>query len=285
MSSGSDYYKKMVERNVGIITNEQQEKLKECEIPIFGVGGLGGIVAELLARCGVGKLKIVDIDRFEASNLNRQVYAYASTLGMRKVDATEAFLKDINPGLEIEKYHKTDDETIACMLKNSKIAAMCIDQLVPSIHVARRCFENNITMLETVAIPYMNVRVYNRNTISFEAFHNFQTEEKTIDELYNLSEQENREIGECFIKAFVGLEDISSYFSDEAFNNMSKGCFPSFAPFVWLQASLLALETIKVLLDWGEISYAPEYAVYDPVKFRALPPVNLHLQKKTETKG
>ena len=278
MLSESEYYRKMVERNAGIITKEQQEKLRQCEIPVFGVGGLGGIVAELLARCGVGKLKIVDIDRFEASNLNRQVYAYISTMGAHKVDVTEVFLGDINPEMQIEKYYKTDEETIACMLKNSKVAVMCIDKLIPSIHVARRCFENSITMLETVAIPYMNVRVYNQNTISFEAFHKFRTEDKTIDELYNLTEQEAREIGERFVKAFIGLDGVSSYYSDEALNNMSKGSFPSFAPFVWLQASLLALETIKVLLDWGEISYAPEYAVYDPVKFRSLPPVNLHFK-------
>ena len=278
MLSSNDYYEKMVERNIGILTREQQDKLKHCEVPVFGVGGLGGLAAELLVRCGIGKLKIVDIDHFEASNLNRQVYAYKSTLGQHKVDVTERFLKDINPDLQIEKYYKTDKETIGCMLKNSSVAVMCIDKIIPSIHVARRCFAGNITMLETVAIPYMNVRVYNRDTVTFEAFHNFQTEGKTIDELYNLTEEEAKGIGESFVKAFVGLEDISSYYSDDALAGMTKGKFSSFAPFVWLQASLLALETIKVLFSWGEISYAPEYAVYDPVKFKALSPTNLHFQ-------
>jgi molybdopterin/thiamine biosynthesis adenylyltransferase len=268
----------MIERNIGIITKEQQEKLKQCEIPVFGVGGLGSLVAELLVRCGVGKLKIVDIDHFEASNLNRQIYAYKSTLGQHKVDTAERFLKDINPGLKLEKYYKTDEETIGRMLNNSSIAVMCIDKVIPSIHVARRCFENNITMLETVAIPYMNVRVYDRDTISFEAFHNFQTENKTMEELYNLTDCEIQDVEERFIKAFAGLEGIGSYYSDDALADMNKGRFSSFAPFVWLQASLLALEAVKVLLGWGKISYVPEYAVYDPVKFKVLSPDNLHFE-------
>jgi molybdopterin/thiamine biosynthesis adenylyltransferase len=276
MLFNNDYYEKMIERNIGIITAEQQQKLKQCEIPVFGVGGIGGLVAELLVRCGVGKLKIVDIDHFEPSNLNRQVHAYQSTLGMHKVDVTERFLMDINPDLQLEKYYETNEETIASMLNNSTIAMMCIDQLIPSIHVARCCLESNITMLETVAIPYLNVRVYNRDTVSFEAFHNFPTGKKTIEELYQLTDQENQEISECFFKAFAGLEDITSYFNDDALKNMEKGKFSSFAPFVWLQAALLSLEAVKVLLDWGEISYAPEYAVYDPIKFKALSPVNLH---------
>lgn len=278
MLSSDDYYNGMVERNIGILTKEQQAKLKDCEVPVFGVGGLGGLAAELLVRCGIGKLKIVDIDHFEASNLNRQIYAYKSTLGQHKVDVTERFLKDINPGLQLEKYYKTDETTIGSMLKNSSVAVMCIDKVIPSIHVARRCFESDITMLETVAIPYMNVRVYNRDTIKFETFHNFQTKNKSIDELYNLTDEEAQDIGKNFVKAFVGLEDISSYYSDEALAGMNKGNFSSFAPFVWLQASLLALETIKVLLKWGNISYAPDYAVYDPVKFKALAPTNLHFQ-------
>jgi len=276
MLFNNDYYEKMVERNIGILTVEQQQKLKGCGIPVFGVGGVGGLVAELLVRCGVGKLKIVDIDNFEPSNLNRQIYAYKSTLGMHKVDVTERFLMDINPDLQLEKYYETNEETIACMLNNSNIAMMCIDQLIPSIHVARCCLERDITMLETVAMPYLNVRVYNRDTISFEAFHNFPTETKTIEELYCLTEQEKREIRECFFKAFAGLEDITSYYNDDALTNMKNGEFSSFAPFVWLQAALLSLEAIKILLGWGKISYAPEYAVYDPVKFKELSPVNLH---------
>jgi tRNA threonylcarbamoyladenosine dehydratase len=276
MLFNSDYYEKMVERNIGIITVEQQQKLKQCEIPVFGVGGIGGLVAELLVRCGVGKLKIVDIDHFEPSNLNRQVYAYQSTMGKHKVDVTERFLMDINPDLQLEKYYETNEETIACMLNNSSIAMMCIDQLIPSIHVARCCLEKDITMLETVAIPYLNVRVYNRDTISFEDFHNFPTKEKTIEELYDLTDQEMQEVKKCFFKAFAGLEDITSYYSDDGLTNMEKGKFTSFAPFVWMQAVLLSLEAVKVLLNWGEISYVPEYAVYDPMKFKALSPVNLH---------
>lgn len=274
-------YWKMVERNVGMLGEERQEKLRNSCVPVFGVGGIGAIVAELLVRSGVGALKIVDIDRYDHSNMNRQIYAFNSTIGQRKEDVTKRFLLDINPDLEIEVFHETNDETISHMLSGATVALMCIDQLVPSIHVARRCREAEIPMIETVAMPYMNLRVYDSNTLTFEAFHAFPTENKSIDELYNLSENEMEILAEQFIKAFVGIEKITDFYSQKAIEKMKNGYFATFAPMVWMQASMVALEAIKILLDWGEISYAPNYALYDPFQHKMLPPINLALAGKT----
>lgn len=279
MRNKHDYWK-MVERNVGMLGEERQEKLKNACVSVFGVGGIGSVAAELLVRCGVGSLKIVDIDRYDQSNINRQIYAYNSTIGQRKEDVTRRFLLDINPNLDIEVFHETNDETISLMLADAAVALMCIDQLAPSIHVARRCREANIPMVETVAIPYMNLRVYDSHTLTFEAFHAFPTENKSIDELYHLSENEREVIAEQFIKAFVGIENITDYYSPEALEKMKNGNFATFAPMVWMQASMVALEAIKILLKWGDISYAPEYALYDPFQHRTLHPINLALDGK-----
>ena len=268
------YYWNMVERNIGMLGRENQEILKNTIVPIFGVGGGGGVVAELLTRSGIGGLRIVDIDCFEPSNLNRQLFSYQSTLGKQKVDMAEKFLQDINPSLTVEKFHETNDETIEKMLDGAPLAVMCIDKIVPSIHVARHCSRKNITMIETVVIPYLNVRVYTRDTISFEKFHGFATENKTMEELYHLNADEMTELSDCFIRTFAGLDKITGFYRPEAMQDMRQGKFSTLAPLVWLQGALTAMETIKILLDWGSISYVPEYALYDPFLFRIPDPVN-----------
>ena len=76
---------------------EAMEKLAASRVAVFGIGGVGGYVTEALARCGVGALDLIDRDRVSVSNLNRQIIALRSTVGMLKVDAARARILDINP--------------------------------------------------------------------------------------------------------------------------------------------------------------------------------------------
>ena len=78
------------------------EKLKNSRVAVFGLGGVGGYVAEALARAGVGALDLVDNDTVSLSNINRQILALHSTIGMPKIEAAKQRLKDINPNLKIE---------------------------------------------------------------------------------------------------------------------------------------------------------------------------------------
>lgn len=76
-------------------------KLQQCRVAVFGLGGVGGYVAEALARAGVGALDLIDNDEIAESNLNRQILALHSTIGMKKTAVAQARLKDINPALKI----------------------------------------------------------------------------------------------------------------------------------------------------------------------------------------
>ena len=73
-------------------------------IAVFGVGGVGGYVAEALARSGIGALDLIDHDRVDVSNLNRQILATERTVGRYKVDAAEERIKDINPECRVRTY-------------------------------------------------------------------------------------------------------------------------------------------------------------------------------------
>ncbi|MBR5681073.1 MAG: ThiF family adenylyltransferase, partial [Clostridia bacterium] len=73
------------------------EKLAASRVAVFGIGGVGGYVTEALVRSGVGALDLVDHDCVSLSNLNRQIIALRSTVGMLKVDVARARILDINP--------------------------------------------------------------------------------------------------------------------------------------------------------------------------------------------
>lgn len=77
------------------------EKLKNSSVAVFGVGGVGGYVAEALARSGVGRITLIDNDKVSITNLNRQIIALHSTLGRFKTEVMAERIKDINPEAEV----------------------------------------------------------------------------------------------------------------------------------------------------------------------------------------
>lgn len=87
-----------------LLGEKSVEKLAKKRIAVFGAGGVGGFVCEGLVRAGVGSLDIIDKDTVALSNINRQLIALHSTVGMNKVDVLEKRLKDINPNLVLRKY-------------------------------------------------------------------------------------------------------------------------------------------------------------------------------------
>lgn len=87
-----------------LIGEEGIERLQNTRVAVFGVGGVGGHVVEALARSGVGTLDLIDNDTVCLSNINRQIVATHSTLGMYKVDAARDRVLDINPDIKVNVY-------------------------------------------------------------------------------------------------------------------------------------------------------------------------------------
>ena len=84
-----------------MLGDDSLSKLKNSRVAVFGVGGVGGAVAEALARGGVGCIDLVDSDTVSVSNINRQIIALESTVGMYKVDAARERIKDICPDTQV----------------------------------------------------------------------------------------------------------------------------------------------------------------------------------------
>ena len=88
-------------RTRNLIGDNALEKLRNSSVAVFGIGGVGGYVAETLARSGVSRLVLIDGDRVEESNLNRQIIATRTTLGMPKVTAMAERIASINPDCKV----------------------------------------------------------------------------------------------------------------------------------------------------------------------------------------
>ena len=103
------------------------EKLKKAKVCILGLGGLGSNVAVLLARSGIGYLKLVDFDIVEASNLNRQQYRI-SHIGLKKTEAMKTIIKEINPFVEVETLDiKVDRKNIYSIIGDIEIVVEAFD--------------------------------------------------------------------------------------------------------------------------------------------------------------
>lgn len=87
-----------------IFGREAMDRLAESRVAVFGIGGVGGYVAEALARSGVGTLDFVDDDKICLTNINRQILATTKTIGQYKVDAAEERALSINPQIVIHKH-------------------------------------------------------------------------------------------------------------------------------------------------------------------------------------
>lgn len=88
-----------------LLGKEALKKLSESRIAVFGIGGVGGYVVEALARSGIGALDLIDSDKVNVTNINRQIYALINTIGEYKTDVAEERIKQINPECKV-KTHK-----------------------------------------------------------------------------------------------------------------------------------------------------------------------------------
>lgn len=135
-----------------LIGSEGLEKLKRSHIAIFGIGGVGGFIAESLARCGVGKLTLIDCDTVSTTNINRQIIALKSTVGKAKVDVMKERIADINPTAEVNAvfslYNSESAETI--FNGNFDYVADAIDMVSSKIDLIVRSKSKNIPIISSM---------------------------------------------------------------------------------------------------------------------------------------
>lgn len=125
------------------------KRLRASRVAVFGVGGVGGHVVEVLARSGVGAMALIDPDRVSLSNLNRQIVALHSTVGRLKVDVMAERIRDINPDCEVQTHAvfylpETADEID---LTQFDYVVDCIDTVKAKLELIRRCHRLQVPII------------------------------------------------------------------------------------------------------------------------------------------
>jgi tRNA threonylcarbamoyladenosine dehydratase len=136
-----------------LLDDEKIETLMNKNVLVVGLGGVGGICAEMIARAGVGKMTIVDADTVDLSNCNRQIPALHSTAGRSKAEVMGDRLKDINPQLELTILNEyLRDERTPEVLANGNFdyAVDCIDTLSPKVFFIKHCMEMGIPIVSSL---------------------------------------------------------------------------------------------------------------------------------------
>jgi molybdopterin-synthase adenylyltransferase len=112
----TDEERKRYARQILMVGEEGQERLKAASVLVAGAGGLGTVISLYLAAAGVGHLRIVDCDVVEESNLNRQILHWSGDVGRRKTDSVEGKLASLNPLIRIE--------AVSCRIAEENVAEL-----------------------------------------------------------------------------------------------------------------------------------------------------------------
>ena len=137
------------DRTQKLIGKEKADSLSDKSVVVFGLGGVGGYVVEALARAGIGKLTIVDNDEVNITNINRQIIALDSTVGLKKTDAFEKRLKDINPDIVIDKRECffLPENSDSIDFRGFDYVADCVDTVTAKLEIIRCAKEAGVPVI------------------------------------------------------------------------------------------------------------------------------------------
>lgn len=152
-------YATFTTRNIGFVTEAEQRRLSQATVFVCGTGGMGGACIQSLARAGIGRLVLADIDDFEHSNLNRQVFCFADTIGMPKAEATRNLCLKINPGLDVTVYGPDWTDHVDAIVAQADVVINGTDDLGASLLLYRTSRDHGRTVIDAYASPLPSVYV------------------------------------------------------------------------------------------------------------------------------
>ncbi|WP_448212673.1 ThiF family adenylyltransferase [Colwellia sp. MEBiC06753] len=235
-------------RNIGWVTEAEQQILKNKRIAIAGLGGVGGEHLLTLVRLGITKFNLSDFDEFGCENTNRQAGANTETYGEKKLDTMVKMALAINPELEINTFPEGISETNTDeFLKDVDCYVDSLDffAIEPRKRVFRLCAEKGIA--STTAAPI------GMGT----AFLNFLPGGMTFEEYFRL---EGYSENEQYLRFFLGLTPAAlqqAYLVDQSKLDLANKKGPSTIIGCKLAAGVAATNVAKILLNRGEVIAIP----------------------------
>jgi len=252
-------YLEAFDRNIGWVTEAEQQTLRGKRIAIAGLGGVGGAHLLTLTRLGIGRFNLADFDRFEIHNFNRQVGANIHSIGRAKVDVMAEMAASINPELEIRKFPQgvhadnLDDFLAGVDLYVDGLDFFVLDERQ---RLFDRCARNGIPAI-TAAPLGMGA-----------ALLVFMPGRMTFEEYFRMGDGTDSEKAARFL---IGLSPSMlqmGYLVDPSRVDLVARKGPSTPMACDLCAGIAATEALKVLLGRGGVVVAPRGVHFDAYKNR-----------------
>ncbi|MBQ7420821.1 MAG: tRNA threonylcarbamoyladenosine dehydratase [Prevotella sp.] len=176
------------------------DTLAGSRVAVFGVGGVGGYVVEVLARSGVGAIDLIDDDRVCLTNVNRQIIALLSTVGKFKVDVAEARIHDINRRCIVRKYQTfyLPDKAAEFPFNEYDYVVDCIDTVTAKIDLIRRCHDLHIPIISCMGAA---------NKLDTTAFRVTDINKTEMDPLAKVIRKKLRKLGIPRLKVVYSPEE------------------------------------------------------------------------------
>lgn len=253
MSTAFDY-STAFSRNIGWLTQAEQDRLRKARVAIAGMGGVGGIHLITLARLGIGKFNIADFDSFDQVNFNRQAGATMRTLNRAKVEVMAEQALDINPELDIRVFPKgVNEQNLENFLDDVDCYVDGLDYFVFEAREAMYRACERLRIPAVIAAPLgMGAAVVNilPGQMSFEEYFRFE----------GVSDEEKA------LRFLLGLSPAMlqrGYLADKSTVDLAARRGPSTAMACQLCAGVAATETLKILLGRGKVRAAPHGYQFD----------------------
>lgn len=241
------HYEEFITRNIGFVSPEQQITLKNTRVFIPGVGGMGGVVLATLARLGIENFIIADIDTFEVSNLNRQIFSTVSHIGKSKAAVAAQGIKDINPNIKVEVLSHEWVKQLDTILPKVDVVVNGCDDVIATVTLMRKAKDHGKTVVDAFASSLASVYVVKPNDPRPEDFMNFPTRHKKISEL---TAQDHSESAFCELVYVIAhsstLKHVHMKYAAEMATGKRKRI--SMAPMVWMTGVMMSYEVMKLVL-------------------------------------
>jgi molybdopterin-synthase adenylyltransferase len=241
-------YQEFTTRNVGFITEREQRVLAASKVLVIGVGGMGGAAVQALTRVGINGFALADIDTFEISNLNRQVFCDLDTVGQSKAEATAARIRRINPEASLEVLGAEWPKRLDDLLGRYTAVINGMDDIAAGVDLYRRARQHGCTVIDAYASPLPSVAVVRPEDPRPEERLGYPSIGK---EAASLSAEDKagsflREMEHVLVHS-SSIRHIDMDIAVELIAGKRKRM--SFAPMVIATGNLMAFEVIKLLLD------------------------------------
>jgi hypothetical protein len=242
-------YDEAMTRNHGFVSPDEQRRLRQAHIFVCGVGGMGGAAVQSLVRAGVGHIGIADQDRFELSNVNRQMFANLDTVGATKTGVVANELRRINPDLDLRCWGAEWVDHLPEILTRYPIVVCGMDDMRAAIRLYRCAQERGATVIDAYTAPLPSVTAVRPGDPLPERRLGFPTAGVPWDRITDaqLSTSFSREIEYVLAHSSTARRIDMDVAADVLGGRAAR---PSFAPIVVTAGNLMAFEAIASALDW-----------------------------------